>query len=111
MKMKNKILLVIIFVMLLPACNDELLDEQPKDFFSPENAFTDAKTFQLAVNAIYDAARGFIFNDGAYPYREYLRMGTDVAAVGQKHRPYLMVDFSYFNSIQLYSILSSSNSP
>ncbi|GAB3252378.1 hypothetical protein GCM10027347_11420 [Larkinella harenae] len=85
------------------SCSSDLLIEKPQDFFSSENAFTDAKTFQLAVNTLYSDARNFIFNDngsdnGGYPYREYLRMGTDVASVGQKHRPYLMVDFRLFNS-------------
>jgi len=85
------------------SCSKSLLDEKPEDFFSPENAFTDPKTFQLAVNALYADARAFIYNDnssqsGGYPNREYLRMGTDVAATGQKHRPYLMVDFRLFNS-------------
>jgi hypothetical protein len=85
------------------ACDQDILKETPKDFFSAENAFTDAKTFQLAVNTLYSDARNFIYNDngsdnGGYPYREYLRIGTDVASVGQKHRPYLMVDFSLFNS-------------
>lgn len=85
------------------SCNSDLLDEKPKDFFSTENAYTDPKTIQLAVNTLYADARAFIFNDngsdnGGYPYREYLRMGTDVATVGQKHRPYLLVDFRLFNS-------------
>ncbi len=96
--------LVILALLLIGnACNPDILSEKPKDFFSVENAFTDAKTFQLAVNTLYADARNFIFNDngsdnGGYPYREYLRIGTDVATVGQKHRPYLMVDFSLFNS-------------
>lgn len=84
------------------SCNPDLLNEKPKDFFSTENAFSDPKTIQLAVNTLYADARAFIYNDngsdnGGYPYREYLRMGTDVATVGQKHRPYLMVDFRLFN--------------
>lgn len=89
--------------LLTVSCSSELLIEKPQDFFSSTNAFTDAKTFQLAVNTLYADARNFIYNDngvdnGGYPYREYLRMGTDVASVGQKHRPYLMVDFRLFNS-------------
>lgn len=85
------------------SCNPDILNEKPKDFFSTENAFADPKTIQLAVNTLYADARAFIYNDngsdnGGYPYREYLRMGTDVATVGQKHRPYLMVDFRLFNS-------------
>lgn len=87
----------------LLACNPDLLDEKPKDFFGTENAFSDPKTIQLAVNTLYADARSFIYNDngsdnGGYPFREYLRIGTDIATVGQKHRPYLMVDFRLFNS-------------
>lgn len=97
------ILYVAVFSLLGISCNSDLLNEKPKDFFSTENAFTDPKTIQLAVNTLYADARSFIFNDngsdnGGYPYREYLRMGTDIATVGQKHRPYLMVDFRLFNS-------------
>lgn len=94
---------------LLPAmllnlsCNKDLLTEKPKDFFSSDNAFTDPKTFQLSLNNLYADARTFIFagtdgQSGGYPYREYLRMGTDVAVCGQSHRPYLLVDYSLFNS-------------
>src|SRR5690606_28584836 len=80
-----------------------ILNEKPKDFFSTENAYTDPQTIQLAINTLYADARNFIYNDngsqnGGYPYREYLRMGTDIATVGQKHRPYLLVDFRLFNS-------------
>lgn len=87
----------------MPSCDQDLLDEVPQDFFSPENAYIDPQTFQLSLNTLYSDARDFIFNDtggqsGGYPNREYLRMGTDVATVGQKHRPYLLVDFSLFNS-------------
>ena len=94
-------MLLFTLVLLDISCSKDLLNEEPKDFFSPENAFSDANTFQLAVNAIYRDARAFIYNDvNSYGYgtREYLRIGTDVATVGQKHRPFLLVDFSYFNS-------------
>lgn len=99
----KKVTLVLFLSWIGSGCNPDILKETPKDFFSTENAFTDAKTFQLAVNTLYSDARNFIFNDngsdnGGYPYREYLRIGTDVASVGQKHRPYLMVDFSLFNA-------------
>lgn len=85
------------------SCNKDLLTEKPRDFFSSDNAFTDPKTFQLSLNALYANARTFIFSgsdnqSGGYPYREYLRMGTDVAVCGQSHRPYLLVDYSLFNS-------------
>lgn len=85
------------------SCNPDLLNEKPKNFFSSENAFTDPKSIQLGINTLYSDARNMIYNDngsqnGGYPYREYLRMGTDVATVGQKHRPYLMVDYRLFNS-------------
>ncbi|MFT4092492.1 MAG: RagB/SusD family nutrient uptake outer membrane protein [Niabella sp.] len=86
--------------MLNSSCSKDLLTEDPEDFFSTSNAFSNPETFQLAVNAIYASARTFIFSgtdaeSGGYPYREYLRMGTDVATCGQAHRPYLLVDFSY----------------
>ena len=104
--MKNRyhiVILLAVVAILGSSCSKELLNEKPKDAFSPENAFTDAQTFQLAVNAVYADARSFIYNDngkdnGGYPFREYLRIGTDVATVGQKHRPYLFVDFTYLNS-------------
>lgn len=88
---------------MLSACDPDILNEKPKDFFSTENAYTDPQTIQLAINTLYADARNFIYNDngsqnGGYPYREYLRMGTDIATVGQKHRPYLLVDFRLFNS-------------
>ncbi|GAA4310153.1 RagB/SusD family nutrient uptake outer membrane protein [Compostibacter hankyongensis] len=95
--------LLLLVALLAGSCSKDLLKEKPKDFFSTDNAFTDPKTFQLAVNTLYADARTFIFSgsdgqSGGYPYREYLRMGTDVATCGQSHRPYLLVDFSLLNT-------------
>lgn len=101
--MKRLYFFLLITTMFMFSCKKTKLDEVPNDFFSSENAFNDPKTFQLAVNTLYSDARNFIYNDngsknGNYPNREYLRMGTDVATVGQKARPYLLVDFTTFNS-------------
>ena len=95
-------IMVIAALCTLWSCNKDVLTEKPRDFFSSDNAYTDPKTFQLSLNAMYSDVRTFIFGgtdgqSGGYPYREYLRMGTDEAACGQAHRPYLLVDFSLLN--------------
>ncbi len=58
-------------------CDDAYLEEVPKDFLSPENAFKDPKGFENAMVGVYDRAR--VFWEGNW--EQYMLFGnyTDYA--------------------------------
>ncbi len=97
----KNLLLSALFISALAGCKKEFLEEVPKDSFSPENAWMSKANFELALNSIYATARGFIASDvegSGFHYRDYLRVGTDVASTGQQIRPQLLLDFSLLNA-------------
>ncbi len=46
-------------VLLLTACNDDFLNEVPKDFLAPDNTFVDKEGFEAGLTALYANARGY----------------------------------------------------
>lgn len=97
----TNVLMILTLLIVCISCKKSILDENPQDFFSSENAYTNAKTFQLSVNTLYADSRNFISGDIAgsgFYMRDYLRIGTDEATTGQTIRPGFLVDYNLFNS-------------
>src|SRR5690606_16787349 len=58
-KFRNRILIYTALTLGTVACNeDELLQEVPLDFASPENSFISVEDFNAAVYTLYDLTRG-----------------------------------------------------
>jgi hypothetical protein len=58
----KKITYILVFLIgITISCNDSYLTEKPKDFLSPENAFTDEKGFKSAIFEIYRSIRSDIY--------------------------------------------------
>lgn len=70
--------IIAIFSILFTSCIVDIdLEEMPKDFFSPENSFTDKKGFESALADIYRTIRGdmYMAEDQA---RNWEMLGMDV---------------------------------
>jgi starch-binding outer membrane protein, SusD/RagB family len=100
------------------ACNeDEILQEVPLDFASPENSFVTAKDFASAINGLYDLTRGTL-SSGEHRPLDHL-YGTDIGYNGaqQLHErfgsyPATLTPTSapaVFHWSQYYKLISSAN--
>ena len=55
-----KILFGISFLIFISSCNEnEILKEEPIDFYSTENSYVTESDFDLAINRLYDQVRNF----------------------------------------------------
>lgn len=96
-----KILAIGSMAISIAGCSKSFLDEVPVDSLSPENAWTNVQNFDMGINALYATARAYIAtdHDGTdYWYRDYLRVGTDVAQCAQPSRSIFLVDYNTLNS-------------
>ncbi len=57
MKNINRIILICSLIFGSIACNDDKLDEVPKDFFSPDNLYSNSSGFETATTALYEKVR------------------------------------------------------
>lgn len=73
---KLKHIIVIFLVFTIYACDEDMLDETPLDFYSPENSFTTPEDIESAL--FYNYARMRDQNDGYRVTRYYLHSGTDL---------------------------------
>lgn len=64
------------------SCNKEFLDETPKSFLSPENAYVTLDDFNMGLNGLYETVRSIYYDSGRNNCFEYF-MGTDVAQNGR----------------------------
>lgn len=73
--MKNKIVKLLRKSVLLlglsffaASCDEAFLEEVPKSFLSPENAYIDLAGFETAITALHSNARNFYENDWTYMF-------------------------------------------
>lgn len=79
----NKLLFVFSFMLTFSACDEAFLEEVPKDFLSPENAYTDYAGFETAITTLHSNVRDiYIGGDGAH-YYILKGLGADFAVFGE----------------------------
>jgi hypothetical protein len=84
------------------SCDETFLQEVPKDFLSPENAYVDAAGFEAALVALPKLVRDFLWETDGQTYFYYSAFGTDFANFGE----------ALYGTIHRgdYSVLSSQDS-
>lgn len=76
-----KIILVVLLAFVTLSCSEDLLNEKPLDFLSPENSYTTPEGIEAALNANYSRLNG-IFN-GHETSGAYHHVGTDLCAAAR----------------------------
>lgn len=67
---KYNIILAVFFLISLFACEDEILKEEPLDFYSTDNSYVTEGDFDIALNELYNNARAlYTANAGGGGYR------------------------------------------
>jgi len=76
-----KYILILGFSLVFAACNEEeLLEEEPLDFLSPSNAYTEPEHFESAIYQIYGQFRSYYAdNTSGGNFFTHFIWGTDVA--------------------------------
>ncbi|MBJ2176065.1 RagB/SusD family nutrient uptake outer membrane protein [Aureibaculum sp. A20] len=82
-----KYISIICLFFTITSCDEDLLDETPKDFLSPNNSFTKSQDIQSALNHQYNRIRSY--NGGKYWDYSYLHYGTDLAQYSRSETAYL----------------------
>lgn len=67
----------------LAACNDSILDETPKDFLSPDNAYSTEQGALQGVTALHDRVRAAFYTFGEFGTMNWQSHGSDVAYLGE----------------------------
>ncbi|WP_162497521.1 RagB/SusD family nutrient uptake outer membrane protein [Aureibaculum marinum] len=82
-----KYISIICLIFAIGSCDEDLLDETPKDFLSPNNSFTKPQDIESALNHQYNRIRSY--NGGKYWDYSYLHYGTDLAQYSRSKTSYL----------------------
>lgn len=97
MKLIRNILAGFVFLGMMSSCND-LLDEVPKDFLTPENSYTNKKGFESALGNIYlDIRNNFYANTDSW--QNYDLMGIDIDLNGPRSATNTYPEYFYWNTL------------
>jgi hypothetical protein len=76
--MKTYRIIILFFISIIISCNeDKFLEEEPLDFYAPENAYITAKDFETANTTLYSKLRGFVYINGRTINDMWIYRGTD----------------------------------
>ncbi len=110
MIMKNKItillgksVLLLGLSFIVSSCDEAFLDEVPKDFLSPENAYTDLAGFETAITTLHSNARDFWMEGDGPNYFVLPGLGTDFANYGENFTSGARMDYSALSPTDVYA--------
>lgn len=90
----KSLLIAAVALFIFPSCNDDILDEKPLDFLSPDNAYlTEAGALQ-GITAIHDRVRSAYYSFGEFGVMNWATHGSDLGYNGETPGP----GGSYLNS-------------
>lgn len=90
----KSLLMAAVVLFIFPSCNDDILDEKPLDFLSPDNAYlTEAGALQ-GITAIHDRVRSAYYSFGEFGVMNWATHGSDIGYNGETPGP----GGSYLNS-------------
>lgn len=116
--MKRYAYIVILFVSLVSiSCSKGILDEVPRDFYSPENSYTKPEHFEAAITDIYNITRNTYWdNDAKNSYA--LVAGTDFMRDARNVGTFSIGDYALLTPLssqpgywwtRMFQIISQSN--
>ncbi len=108
--MKNKIsiflgksVLLLCLIFFTASCDEAFLKEVPKDFLSPENAYTDLAGFETAITALHSDARNIWAEADAASFFILPGLGADYGVYGENLTSGFRMDYSAFSATDVYT--------
>lgn len=74
-------------LLIFTACNDNILDEKPMDFLSPDNAYLSEAGAQQGVTALHDRVRSAYYSFGEFGVMNWATHGSDLGYNGEVPTP------------------------
>lgn len=97
MKLINKLLIGLLLIGSMSSCYD-LLTENPKDFLTPENSYTDKKGFESALTHIYLSIRNDFYANSD-EWQNYDLMGVDIDLNSPRSSITVYPEYFYWNTL------------
>jgi len=80
---KKYLLIIGALLLILPACKDDLLDEVPQDFLSPNNAYLTEKGVIQGITGLHERVRGAYYSMGEFGTMNWPTHGSDLGYNGE----------------------------
>lgn len=84
-----------IALLIFPSCSEDILDEQPIDFLSPDNAYLTESGALQGVTALHDRVRSAYYSFGEFGVMNWATHGSDLGYNGEIPAPGSMYLNSY----------------
>lgn len=99
MKNSTKYVIIVFFILICgTSCDENVLNEVPKDFLSPENSFTKKSDFESALANIYLTIRTNMYAPGDLNTNfDFLGFDTDFGVVRTSN--YVFNEYFYWNTL------------
>lgn len=83
---KILMMLCVTFLLTTMSCNEDVLKENPKDFFSPDNVYVDEAGFEAGTAVLYQNIRGYLgYNDSGLDEKVWEVIYGQGADIGWHH--------------------------
>ncbi|RIH64299.1 RagB/SusD family nutrient uptake outer membrane protein [Mariniphaga sediminis] len=103
---KKCLLTAVILLLMLPSCNEDILQEKPLDFFSPDNAFLTEQGVVQGIVALHDRVRSAYYSFGEFGTMSWRVHGSDLGYMGEapQHNTYYINSYQDVNPIRRYVV-------
>lgn len=81
--LRNISLTISVLLLFLTSCNEDILEEKPLDFFSPENAFLTEEGVVQGITAIHERVRDAYYSFTKFGTMNWRAHGSDLGYVGE----------------------------
>lgn len=79
----TKVLVAMALLFTFVSCNDDILDEKPLDFLSPDNAYLTEQGALQGITAIHDRVRAAYYSFGEFGVMNWATHGSDLGYNGE----------------------------
>lgn len=79
----TKVLVAMALLFTLVSCNEDILDEKPLDFLSPDNAYLTEQGALQGITAIHDRVRAAYYSFGEFGVMNWATHGSDLGYNGE----------------------------
>lgn len=80
---KKCLLGISVLVLILSSCNDNVLDEEPLDFLSPDNAYSTESGVLQGITALHNRVRSAYYTYGEFGTMNWATHGSDLGFNGE----------------------------
>jgi len=85
--LNRRLLIICLVLFLLPSCNEDILEEKPIDFLSPDNAYLTEQGVVQGITALHDRVRTAFYSFTEFGTMNWRVHGSDLGYMGENpHR-------------------------